>query len=96
MSRKVGGKFTAWNGQLVGRNLVIAPKQMIVQAWRSSHWKVSDPDSILILRFSRPPRGGPGAGQIDLAHVGVPQHDHEGVTHGWRKYYWDPLEEISR
>lgn len=92
MSGKVGGKFTAWDGQLVGRNLAIIPKEMIVQTWRSIHWKVSDPDSILILRFSRAPQGGRWAGQIDLAHVGVPEHDHKGVTLGWRKYYWDPWE----
>jgi activator of HSP90 ATPase len=90
MNRKAGGKFTAWNGQLIGRNLAIVPKEMIVQTWRSIHWKVSDPDSILILRFSRAPQGGPMTGQIDLAHVGVPEHDHKGVTLGWRKYYWDP------
>ena len=26
MSRKVGGAFTAWNGQLSGRNLLIVPE----------------------------------------------------------------------
>ena len=34
MSHKAGGKFTAWNGQLSGRNLVIVKNRMIVQAWR--------------------------------------------------------------
>ena len=55
MSRKAGGKFTAWGGQLCGRNLMIIPNKMIVQAWRANHWKASDPDSILILRFSQAP-----------------------------------------
>jgi len=86
ISRKAGGKFTAWNGQLLGHNLVIVPNKMIVQAWRSSHWKAADPDSILILRFSE----APGGARIDLAHVGVPEHDHKGVTLGWKKYYWEP------
>jgi len=90
MSRKVDGKFTAWGGQLSGRNLVIVPKKMIVQAWRANHWKASDPDSILILRFSHTPGGGRRGGQIDLAHVGVPAYDHKGVTQGWPKYYWEP------
>ena len=86
MSRKVGGKITAWGGQLRGRNQMIVPEKMIVQAWRSSHWKTSDPDSILILRFSP----APGGGRIDLTHVGVPAYDHQGVTQGWPKYYWEP------
>jgi activator of HSP90 ATPase len=59
---------------------------MIVQAWRASHWKDSDLDSILVLTFSR----AAGGGKVDLVHVGVPQHDHKGVTQGWPKYYWKP------
>jgi hypothetical protein len=22
--------------------------------------------------------------------VNVPAHDHQGVTEGWKKYYWNP------
>ena len=86
MSRKPGGKFTAWDAQLGGRNLLIVKNRMIVQAWRSTHWKASDTDSILILRFSK----APGGAQVDLTHVNVPEHDHAGVTKGWPKYYWEP------
>jgi len=57
MSRKVGGTFTAWNEQLRGRNLVIVPNRLIVQAWRATHWKASEPDSILVLEFSKAPGG---------------------------------------
>ncbi|HKV03775.1 MAG TPA: SRPBCC domain-containing protein [Candidatus Acidoferrales bacterium] len=86
VSRKAGGKFTAWNGQLRGRNLLVVPKRLIVQSWRATQWKTGDPDSILVLQFSKA-RGG---AKIDLVHVNVPQHDHKGVTQGWPKYYWKP------
>jgi activator of HSP90 ATPase len=86
MSRKAGGKFTAWNGQLRGRNLLIVPGRLIVQAWRSVNFKPSDPDSILVLRFSR----APGGSQVDLVHANVAAQDHAGVTLGWHKYYWGP------
>lgn len=86
MSRKTGGTFTAWGGQLRGRNLLVVPGSIIVQAWRANHWKQSDEDSILVLRFSK----APGGGQIDLVHINVPAHDHRGVTQGWPKYYWRP------
>ena len=86
MSRKAGGKFTAWGGQLEGKNLMIVPKRMIVQSWRGTHWKKSDPDSILILEFSKTPRGG----RVDMVHANVPEHDHKGVTEGWHQYYWRP------
>ncbi len=86
LSRKSGGKFTAWNGQLSGRNLLIVPDRMIVQTWRSVNFKPSDPDSILILRFSK----APGGGRVDLVHANVAPQDHAGVTQGWHKYYWEP------
>lgn len=85
-SRRQGGSFSAFGGQISGRNLLIVPKRIIVQAWRASHWKVEDQDSILVLRFSEAPAGG----RIDLVHVNVPEHDHKGVTEGWPKYYWKP------
>jgi hypothetical protein len=34
MSRKTGGKFTPWHREVDGRNLLIAPKKLIVQTWR--------------------------------------------------------------
>ena len=86
ISAKAGAKFTAFDGMLVGKNLLVVPGRMIVQAWRAAHWKKSDLDSILTLTFSK----APGGSRIDLVHVGVPQHDHKGVTQGWPKYYWKP------
>lgn len=86
ISRKVGAKFTAWNGVLSGRNLLIVPNRLVVQAWRSVHFKRSDADSILVLEFSQ----APGGGRIDLVHINVPLQDHKGVKGGWPKYYWIP------
>jgi len=35
ISKKVGGKFTAWGSHLSGINLVLKPGKKIVQAWRA-------------------------------------------------------------
>jgi activator of HSP90 ATPase len=86
VSAKVGAKWTAFSGMIRGKNLAVVPGKMIVQAWRASHWKDSDLDSVLVLRFSK----APGGGRIDLVHVGVPAHDHMGVANGWPGYYWKP------
>jgi activator of HSP90 ATPase len=86
VSRKAGAAFSAFDGALRGKNLLIVPRKMIVQAWRSSAFKKSDADSILILTFSKTPSGT----RVDLVHVNVPEQDHKGVTEGWKKYYWDP------
>jgi len=87
ISRKVGGKWSAFGGMIQGKTLALVPNRMIVQAWRSSQWKKADPDSILVARFEKSASGG---ATVALTHVGVPEYDQEGVKQGWTKYYWDP------
>lgn len=86
ISRRVGGMFTAFNGRLRGRNLVIVPNRMIVQLWRANSWKKSDADSILILLLSKAGRGG----QIELIQANVPGHTYALIKQGWPKHYWNP------
>jgi activator of HSP90 ATPase len=89
ISRKTGGRFSARGGMVFGRNLVIIPNRMIVQAWRAKPWRASDPDSILVLTF----QDVAGGAQVNLIHVNVPPYDLAGVTEGWKKYYWKPWRE---
>jgi activator of HSP90 ATPase len=86
ITRREGGRFKAFDGALNGRNLLIVPNRLIVQAWRSTAFKHDDPDSILVLEFSKVP----GGTKIHMVHVNVPAHDHRGVSKGWPKYYWNP------
>lgn len=83
---RVGGKFTAWDGSLWGRTLLLNPGKMIVQSWRSTGFKPNDEDSILILKFS----GNANRGTISMIHANVPESDAKGVTSGWPLYYWKP------
>ena len=85
-SAKPGARWSAFGGAIWGRNLLILPERLIVQAWRSRHFKKSDPDSILVLAFS----GRANSTRIDLVHVNVPAQDHQGVREGWPKFYWKP------
>jgi activator of HSP90 ATPase len=86
VSRKPGGSFTAFEGALSGRMLLVAPNQMIVQTWRSTALKSGDPDAILVLCFGK----AAGGSQIDLVQVNVAPQDHKGVTKRWPKFYWKP------
>jgi activator of HSP90 ATPase len=87
ISPKPRGRFRAFGGQISGVTLFTVPGQMIVQRWRSTHFRKADADSILILTFTDTGRGG----RIELTHINVPPQDHAGVTKGWRKYYWGPM-----
>ena len=87
ISPKVGGKWSAFGGMILGKNLMLVPNRMIVQSWRSAEWKKADPDSILVVRFEKVIGG---SARVELDHVAVPEYDQEGVTNGWMKYYWEP------
>lgn len=92
VSSRAGSKFTAFDGLLRGTTLLTIPGQLIVQRWRGAHWKMGDLDSTLVLTFSQKGKKG----QIELVHVNVPDHDHAGVTNGWKKFYWKPLRAYLR
>ena len=38
ISKKVGGRFTAWGSHITGLNLALLPGRKIVQAWRATGW----------------------------------------------------------
>jgi activator of HSP90 ATPase len=81
-----GAPFEAFNGSLTGTTIEVVEPTLIVQSWRSTEFKDTDPDSTLILSFT--PKGNEG--RIDLIHLDVPDQDHDGVNEGWEKYYWGP------
>lgn len=85
-----GAEFAAFGGELSGQILQVVVSRLIVQSWRSSQFGEEDPDSTLILTFT--PEGEQG--RIDLVHLDVPKHDHEGVIEGWGKFYWTPWREL--
>lgn len=83
INQQVGAEFTAFNGVVTGKNLMIVPKRMIVQSWRGNVWSGADLDSIQILTFDEIP----GGGQITLVHANCPDQ----FIERWNELYWDPL-----
>ena len=46
-STKVGGKFTAWDGYISGRNIELEENKRILQEWQTSEWPEGAPPSLL-------------------------------------------------
>jgi activator of HSP90 ATPase len=90
-----GDAFQAFGGQLSGTMLAVVRPKLIVQSWRSVIFKPDDADSTLIIMFSPETNDTVGRpqGRIDLVHLDVPEHDFQGVTEGWPKFYWTPWRE---
>ena len=89
IAKEPGSPFRAFDGALSGTILATSSPNLIVQSWRSTEFKTSDPDSTLILSF----KSKDNVGQIDLVHLDVPDHDYDAVVDGWSKFYWTPWRE---
>jgi len=91
ISKRVGGKFSAWNGHLTGFNLVLKPGEKIVQAWRATGWW-PDHYSIAIFDFQKVAAGT----KLTFTQIGIPPHRYSGHYRGWIETYWTPMKEILR
>ena len=89
ISKRVGGKFTAWNGHLAGFNLVLKPGEKIVQAWRATGWW-PDHYSIAIFDFQKVA----GGTKLTFTQIGIPPHRYSGHYRGWIEAYWTPMKEM--
>jgi activator of HSP90 ATPase len=89
ISRKVGGRFTAWNGHISGINLVLTPGEKIVQAWRATGWW-PDHYSIAIFDIEKVK----GGSKLRFTQIGIPPHRYSGHYRGWIEAYWTPMKEI--
>ncbi|MBV8242776.1 MAG: SRPBCC domain-containing protein [Hyphomicrobiales bacterium] len=89
ISRKIGGKFTAWGSHISGINLVLKPGKKIVQAWRATGWW-PDHYSVAIYDISKIP----GGSKLKFTQIGIPRNRYSGHYRGWIEAYWTPMKEI--
>lgn len=83
----VGGKFTAWDGYIWGRNLDLDSPTRIVQSWRTSDFTDADVDSKIEVTLEP---AGSGT-LLRLRHSDVPSNDHGYEDGGWQSNYFDPM-----
>jgi activator of Hsp90 ATPase protein 1 len=81
---KPGADFSAWDGHLRGRLLVLDAPRLIVQTWRGADWKASDADSVLVLTFRKDGRGT----VLTMVHSNVPDAHAASIRAGWPSHYW--------
>lgn len=86
-SDKEGGRFTAWDGYISGKNLALKPEWCIVQAWRTSQFAANDPDSRLELCIH--PSGS--GSELLLIHTDIPPDQMAGYESGWVTHYFEPM-----
>jgi activator of HSP90 ATPase len=83
----VGGKFTAWDGYISGKNLELEKGKKIVQEWVTTEWPEGYPPSKLELTFKEIN----GKTEITMVHSNIPAEQENDLKQGWIDFYWEPL-----
>ena len=89
ISRRVGGRFTAYDGYIEGINLELVPDKKIVQSWRGSDWpKGHYSRATFILKEIKE------GTQLTFTQTEVPEDQYDSISQGWRDYYWKPMKKM--
>ena len=84
---RVGARFTAWDGYISGKHLLLDKGRRIVQEWTTTQWPRGASASRLDIRLA--PSGNGTA--LTMIHSGVPASRAASLRDGWKEYYWTPL-----
>lgn len=86
ISRRVGGKFTTFDGYATGKNLTLIPNRKIVQTWHADGWP--DGHYSTVTFALRKVKDGT---KLAFTQTGVPISQVASVKQGWIDFYWVPL-----
>lgn len=89
IDRKIGGKFSVWDGYASGIDIILVKDKKIVQSWRASDWPKNIESKItieLLLENNKT--------KLIFTQTGVPESFVEDIKKGWQDYYWQPLEKF--
>jgi len=86
VSARPGGRFTAWDGYIAGKNLKLVPGRRIVQTWRTTEFAATDPGSQIDLKLENSARGT----KVTLRHTNIPGGQSDYKT-GWSTCYFEPM-----
>ena len=89
ISRKIGGKFNAYDGYIKGVNLDLVPDKKIVQSWRGSDWPEGHYSKVT---FSL--QKAKSGTRLTFRQSGVPEEHYKDINQGWRDHYWKPMQEM--
>jgi activator of HSP90 ATPase len=84
---KVGGKFTAWNGYIMGKNLELESPRRIFQSWRTTEFPEDALDSLLEILIEPTGKGS----KLTLIHTQIPKGQAEQYKEGWLDYCFTPM-----
>jgi activator of HSP90 ATPase len=91
-SARVGGRFTAWDKYISGKNIQLVDGKEIVQEWKTSEWPQGYGPSVLKISLKKKGEGT----QLTMVQSRVPASQIDQYDKGWYESYWDPLKQYFR
>ncbi len=88
----IGGKFSAWDGYILGKTLELEPFKRIVQSWRTTEFPKDAPDSKLEVLLETEGKGT----RVTLIHTNIPDGQGDMYKQGWEDYYFEPMKRYFR
>lgn len=86
---KAGGRMSAWDGYITGKNLELVRGRRIVQEWRTTEWPEGYPPSRLTITL----RKSGSKTELTMVHSRVPKSQLKEYADGWKEWYWNPLKD---
>jgi hypothetical protein len=83
-----GGEFSAYGGYLTGKFIRLVPGKLVVQFWRSKHFKDTDPDAILSIAFRK---NEYEQAEAELVLTNMPDDMTRHDNSSWNNFYWEPF-----
>ena len=86
----VGAVFTAWDGYISGKNVLLERPRRIVQTWSTTDFPARAKPSNLTIELSE----HDGETKLTLTHKDLPAGTGARFTDGWRDFYFIPMEDF--
>ncbi len=89
ISRKAGGKVTAYDGYIFGTNLEIVPDTKIVQSWSCTDWPEGHfSKAEFVIEKSK------GGTKLVFTQTDVPEEFLDEISDGWHEHYWEKMKRM--
>ena len=83
----VGGKFTAWNGYISGKLVILDLGRRLVMSWRTTDFPRDAHDSRVEIHLE----ALGGSTRVTLLHTEIPEGQAEQYRSGWSEKYFEPM-----
>jgi activator of HSP90 ATPase len=91
LERKVGSKFSMYDGDIQGENLELIPDRKIIQSWRYADWPENHYSKVTF-SLTEASNGT----LLSFRQAGIPEKNYEEIKQGWKDYYWNPMKEMLK